>query len=95
MDDIKRTTVKRLSKAELAQYDRPGFVPVCRYGRDMPVDENEIGGIFVRAGKVTYNRHEPSGVWEIGEYQCVERIFAVMPAIGDKVKIRRFKDIVK
>lgn len=93
MSEVKRTTVTRLSRAEAAQYERPGFVSTCEYGRDLVPEENEIGAIFVRAGKVTYNRHEPSGVWEIGGYQCVERIFAAKPPIGAKVKIRRYSKV--
>jgi len=74
---IKTTTVLSGSDEHMAQYDRRGFVSIDCYGRDMVVDEFEIGSIMKTTRKTTIALDRASGLWVQDNLRVVERIFAV------------------
>lgn len=72
------TTVLSGSDEHLAQYDRRGFVSIDCYGRDMVVDEFEIGSIMRTTRKTAIALDRASGLWVQDNLRVVERIFAVL-----------------
>lgn len=65
---MKRTYVT--ADEQEAQQDRPGFTPVCQYGRGVEVAKGELGSITKQVGEP----YVDCGMWVI-PCETLERIF--------------------